>query len=317
MNIQWYPGHIAKAERQLQEQLKYADVVFEVRDARIPLATFHPRLLEWVGDRARLLVVNRTDEISASARDRWETWFRDRGERPYFTNARDGKGVVQVARAARASGDRVNEKRRKRGLQPRAVRAAVIGFPNIGKSALINRLLNRRAVKSARRPGVTRRLQWVRLSDRLELLDAPGVIPSQLPDRLQALKLAICDDIGEAAYDTQLVAAAFVDRLCQLDARHADRPPAVLLEERYQLSTAELTGESYLHQLAAARFQTDVERAARSLLDDFRQGRLGKICLELPPESPPESLPASSSELPAPDEPRAPKGNEDGDRQPI
>ena len=281
MNIQWYPGHIAKAERQLQEQLKYVDVVLEVRDARIPLATCHPRLPEWVGDRTRVLVVNRMDEILPAARDRWDAWFRDRDEQPYVTNARDGKGVAKVARAARASSDRVNEKRLKRGLRPRPVRAAVIGFPNIGKSALINRLLNRRAVKSARRPGVTRKLQWVRLSDRLELLDAPGVIPSQLPDRLQALKLAICDDIGTAAYDTQLVAAAFIDRLCQLDARYADRPPAQLLENRYHLAT-DRTGADYLHQLAELRFQNDVERAARSLLDDFRQGRLGKISLELP-----------------------------------
>jgi ribosome biogenesis GTPase A len=161
-------------------------------------------------------------------------------------------------------------------MLPRPVRAVVIGFPNVGKSALINRLLNRRVVDSARRAGITKQLRWVRISDQIELLDAPGVLPSRLTDQDAALKLAICDDIGEAAYDNQRVAAALVDLLKDLAVESA-------LRSRYSLDAHPLTGESYLHALATHRHQGDVERTARQLLNDFRTGVLGSIALEHPP----------------------------------
>ncbi|MHC5729789.1 MAG: ribosome biogenesis GTPase YlqF, partial [Nostoc sp.] len=175
--IQWYPGHIAKAERKLKEQLKRVDVVFEVRDARIPLATHHPQIAEWVEGKARVLILNRVDMITPPMRSLWIDWFKRQGEVPYFTNAQHGKGIAEVARAAHAAGVEFNQRRSDRGMLPRPVRAVVIGFPNVGKSALINRLLGRRVVESAARPGVTRQLRWVRISEHLELLDAPGVIP--------------------------------------------------------------------------------------------------------------------------------------------
>ncbi|HEY9666139.1 MAG TPA: YlqF/YawG family GTPase, partial [Coleofasciculaceae cyanobacterium] len=149
--IQWYPGHIAKAERQLKEQLKLVDVVLEVRDARIPLSTHHPNISQWVGSKARVLVLNRLDMITPAVRQLWMSWFQQQGETPYFTNAQQGQGMREVTRAAQAAGVRVNQRRRDRGMQPRPVRAVVIGFPNVGKSALINRLLGRRVVESARR----------------------------------------------------------------------------------------------------------------------------------------------------------------------
>ena len=206
-SIQWYPGHIAKAEKSLQEQLKRVDVVLEVRDARIPLSTLHPKLDQWLEGRKRVLVINRVDMIPAAARDRWQEWFKSQGQVAYYTDANQGKGVGQISRAAQAAGIAMNERRKNRGMQPRPVRAVVVGFPNVGKSALINRLLKRRVVESARKAGVTRQLRWVRISDEIELLDAPGIIPAQLTDQKAALKLAICDDIGQASYDTQRVAS--------------------------------------------------------------------------------------------------------------
>ena len=277
--IQWYHGHIAKAEKALQEQLKRVDVVLEVRDARIPLATRHPQIDQWVGNKGRVLVMNRLDMIPVNLHQRWMAWFQAQGEAAYFTEAQHGKGVAAVAQAARAAGEQMNQRRRDRGMLPRAVRAVVIGFPNVGKSALINRLLNRRVVESARRPGVTRQLRWIRISDQLELLDAPGVLPSRLHDQRSALKLAICDDIGEAAYDNQRVAASLVDLLSEL-------PPTLgvgqALRSRYDVALADLTGESYLVALAEQRYQNDVERAARQLLNDYRKGNLGALPLELP-----------------------------------
>lgn len=274
--IQWYPGHISKAERQLKEQLSKVDVVLEVRDARIPLASHHPQIKEWIGEKPHILVLNREDMISETMKNEWYEWFRNQGETLFFTNAKDGKGVKAINKASQTAGIAVNERRRNRGMLPRPVRAVVIGFPNVGKSALINRLLNRKIVASARKAGVTRQLQWVRISDAIELLDAPGIIPLKLENQEDALKLAICEDIGDAAYNNQEVAQAFVDLLVKLGSE------SVLLD-RYGLDALDMTGEEFVIKLAQTRYNNDQERVARQILQDFRKGYLGKISLEYPP----------------------------------
>lgn len=283
MTIQWYPGHIAKAERELKEQLKRVDAVIEVRDARIPLATHHPQVPNWVGGKARVLVLNRVDMISPPVRDLWAKWFEETGEISYFTNAALGKGIDAVAAAAQEAGVRVNQRRRDRGMLPRPVRAAAIGFPNVGKSALINRLLGQRVVESARKPGVTRSLRWIRISEEIELLDAPGVIPSRIRSVENAVKLAICEDIGEAGYDNQRVAAAMVDLLVNLQAANSGLISLSGFQSRYKLDAASMNGEDYLHEVAKHRYKGDVERTARQMLNDFRTGVLGQLALELPP----------------------------------
>jgi ribosome biogenesis GTPase A len=274
--IQWYPGHIAKAEKHLKEQLKRVDVVLEVLDARIPLASHHPQVSEWLGSKPRLLVLNRADMIPEGLRQAWLGWYKTQGETPYFTNAKLGEGIKALKLAAQGVGVAVNQKRRDRGLLPRPVRAVVIGFPNVGKSALINRLLGRKVVASARRAGVTRQLQWVRISEEIELLDAPGVIPLKLENQKDAVKLAICEDIGEAAYDNQCIAAAFVDLLIELNFE-------AILQSRFGLTSLAITGEEYIEKLGEKRYQGDKERAALQLLNDFRQGLMGAIPLEFPP----------------------------------
>jgi ribosome biogenesis GTPase A len=237
--IQWYPGHIAKAERQLKEQLKRVDVILEVLDGRIPLASHHPQIPQWIGNKPRLLVFNRMDMIPQGVLQSWLTWFKAQGETLYCTNGKQGAGIKALKKATQNLGITVNQRRKERGMLPRPVRAVVIGFPNVGKSALINRLLGRKIVNSARRAGVTRQLQWVRISDQIELLDAPGVIPAKLDNQEDGIKLAICEDIGEAGYDNQGIAAAFVDLLIKLNFEE-------VLNSRYDINPLTITGEDYI-----------------------------------------------------------------------
>lgn len=283
--IQWYPGHIAKAERQLQEQLKRVDVILEVRDARIPLATCHPQLQTWAGEKERVLILNRIDMITDAARDAWIAWFEQQGQRPWFSDAQRGKGIPGVSKAAQNAGAAMNNRRKSRGMLPRSVRAVVIGFPNVGKSALINRLVGKRVVESARKAGVTKALRWVRVGEQLDLLDAPGVLPSKLDDQDAALKLALCDDIGDAAYDNQRVAALLLESLKELATDPRSGVDLALFEDRYGVAVSAGSGEDFIAAAAAERFRNDRERVARQLLNEFRKGTLGRISLELPPEA--------------------------------
>ena len=238
--IQWYPGHIAKAERALTDNLAKVDLVIEVRDARIPLATSHPRLQRWIGTKQHLLVLNRRDMVSVPAREAWDAWFRAAGQTVWWCDAKAGTGVKQLQQAAIRAGAALNARRRERGMKPRPVRALTLGFPNVGKSALINRLVRQKVVESARRAGVTRSLRWVRLGQDIDLLDAPGVLPPRLDNQLAALHLALCDDIGQAAYDGEAVAMAFVTMLAGLEQVAAAGVPAGLLERRYGVALESL-----------------------------------------------------------------------------
>ena len=276
--IQWYPGHIAKAEKQLKEQLRKVDVVLEVLDARIPLASHHPQIDSWIGTKPRIVVLNRMDMIPESTMHDWSTWFKSQEKQPYFTNAKQGKGIKEIKSAAQKTGGAMNQRRRDRGMRPRPVRAVVIGFPNVGKSALINRLVGKKIVVSERRAGVTRQLRWVKISKEIELLDAPGVIPWRLENQPDAVKLAVCEDIGEASYDNQVVAAEAIDLLIELG--YSDT-----IANRFNLDPTGMTGEAFI-QAAGDRFHKgDKERVARQILYDFRTGNMGRIPLELPPLS--------------------------------
>jgi ribosome biogenesis GTPase A len=282
--IQWYPGHIAKAEQQLTQHLSKVDLVIEVRDARIPMATGHPHLQRWIKGKQHLLVINRRDMVSAQARQAWDEWFRSQGQTPWWCDAKAGTGVKQVQQAAIRAGDQLNERRRKRGMRPRPVRALTLGFPNVGKSALINRLVRQKVVDSARRAGVTRTLRWVRLGQSLDLLDAPGVLPPRLDDQQAALHLALCDDIGQAAYDGEGVALAFLEMLVALEQQPAAAVPPQLLEQRYGIAVEAGPGAANTWLSAAALKHTSgqSERMAQRLLDDYRRSVLGPIALELP-----------------------------------
>ena len=297
--ISWYPGHIAKAERELANYLKKVDVVIEVRDARIPIATTHPSVPDWVGKKPLIVAVSRLDQISANALKDWREYYamnpahKERTDaKVYFVDGKLGKGVMNLKKLALQAGDKVNAKRRKKGVLPRSVRAAVIGFPNVGKSALINRLLGRKMAKSKNLPGVTRSLQWVRIGgiksnqeDYIELLDSPGIIPAKQFDQFGAIKLAICNDIGEASYDRVVVATKMCDQLNWVYQSNPSYVNMNLIKERYNLDFDSMTGEEILYQVAQKKYKGNMISAADKLLGDFRKNLLGFGSLESPEDS--------------------------------
>ncbi|XP_073143303.1 DAR GTPase 3, chloroplastic isoform X2 [Henckelia pumila] len=276
--VQWYPGHIAKTEKELKEQLKLMDVVIEVRDARIPMSTSHPQMDSWLGNRKRIVVLNREDMISTADRNSWANYYARQGIKVVFSNGKLGMGTLKLNRLAKALAGGVNTKRKAKGLLPRPVRAGIIGYPNVGKSSLINRLLKRRLCNAAARPGVTRVLKWVRFGDDLELLDSPGMIPMRINDQSAAIKLAICDDIGERSYDVPEVAAILVQMLARL--------PTVgyeALHDRYKVEADSCVGKTFVQKLALRLFNGDSHQAAHRILSDFRKGKFGWVALERPP----------------------------------
>eukprot|EP00262_Sarcandra_glabra_P003316 TRINITY_DN13972_c0_g1_i3.p1 TRINITY_DN13972_c0_g1~~TRINITY_DN13972_c0_g1_i3.p1 ORF type:complete len:373 (+),score=66.87 TRINITY_DN13972_c0_g1_i3:113-1231(+) len=268
--VQWYPGHIAKSKRELQEQLKLMDVVIDVRDARIPMATSHPQMDSWLRNKKRILVLNREDMISTADRNAWATYFTRQGIKVVFANGQHGMGTIKLGRLAKSLAVGVNEKRRAKGLLPRPVRAGVVGYPNVGKSSIINRLLKRRMCPAAPRPGITRELRWVHFGKDLDLLDSPGILPMRISDQVAAIKLAICDDIGERSYDVADVAAILIQMLTRL--------PAVgskALYNRYRIDADGYCGKIFIEKLALQLFNGDVSQAAFRVLADYQCGYKG------------------------------------------
>ncbi|KMZ58295.1 Ribosome biogenesis GTPase A [Zostera marina] len=276
--VQWYPGHIAKTEKELKTQIKLMDVVIEVRDARIPMTTSHPLMDSWLSNRKRILVLNREDMISSADRNAWASFFTSQGVKVVFSNGQLGMGSLKLGRLAKSLAVDVNVKRRAKGLLPRPVRAGIVGYPNVGKSSLINRLLKRRLCPAAPRPGVTRHLKWVRFGKDLELLDSPGILPMRINDQVAAIKLAICDDIGERSYDATDVAAILVQLLLKLP---EVGPEAIY--KRYKIKADGSCGKIFIEKLAFQLFNGDNKHAADRILSDFRKGKFGWISLERPP----------------------------------
>eukprot|EP00960_Hanusia_phi_P072734 767867-Hanusia_phi.AAC.4 len=287
--ISWYPGHIAKAEKVLQEVLSAVDVVVEVRDARIPISTSHPMIDNWLKNRkaTRIVCMSKVDMVPASSISMWKAFLENSmNTTVVFMNCKEGgDGLIHLKRAIKKERDRVNTRREERGIAARNVKVAVIGYPNVGKSALLNRLAGMRKAKSENRAGVTKSLQWSRVEG-YDLLDSPGIIPAKLLTQEIALHLAICDDIGKASYDTILVAAHLVDEIRKVGFSLPSYVDLGGFQRRYNLPIGTMSGEEYIFRLAHSKFFGLELPAAERILDDFRGGRLGVFALEPPPTIP-------------------------------
>lgn len=282
LNLQWFPGHMAKTRRQIKEDLSRVDAVVEIADARIPRSSRNPELPELVGRKPRLLLLNKSDLADAAANQIWMQHYRAAGTPALLVDCLTGRGLDRFVPTVRELLSEKLERDAQRGMK-KAIRLMVVGVPNSGKSSFINRLAGGKRAKVEDRPGVTRSNQWIRLQSGLELLDTPGVLWPRFEDQWTGLALAFTGAIRDDATDMESVAARLLLHLARLYPQ--------LLAERYKLAeTQETTGVELLCAVGRRRGflisggEVDTERASRVALDEFRGGKLGRLTLELPEE---------------------------------
>ncbi|MCF0131411.1 MAG: ribosome biogenesis GTPase YlqF [Pseudobutyrivibrio sp.] len=279
MEFQWYPGHMTKAKRQMQEDIKLIDLVIEVIDARCPVASRNPDINDLAKNKLRLVLLNKADLADEKSNNRWIEYFVAQGFYAVGLDSRNRKNMKDV----QATLDRVCaakfEKDRARGIKNRPVRAMVVGIPNVGKSTFINSFAGKAVAKTGNKPGVTKGKQWIKLNKAVELLDTPGILWPKFEDNKVGLNLAFIGSINDAIIETRELSIELIKFLC-------DKYPKYL-NDRYQI---DVNKECYdiLVDIAASRNfvkkggELDYDKAAYTLIDEFRSGTLGRITLELP-----------------------------------
>lgn len=278
-HIHWYPGHIAKAQRNLKEKLALVDVVVEVLDARLPLSSAYKDVHLLCPDKPRLVLFNKIDLVSLKEIAFWKKVIeQESGCSVLLTNSNSPKDTNAIVSKILDMSKPVLEKLAQKQLLPRAVRTMVIGMPNVGKSSIINRLVRKSKTKVGAKAGVTRQQQWVRVHPKIDLLDTPGIIPTVQDNQEIALKLACVNSVGENAYDNEHVAR----ELLRLLARYEG-----MVREYYKLPEGEISLENIAHSRnwIVQGAKPDVERTAAFVLLNFRSGKIGKIILDEPSET--------------------------------
>lgn len=279
LHIHWYPGHIAKAERQLKEKLNLVDVVIEVRDARIPLSSSYANIKKLLGEKPRLLLLNKADLVEKSELKLWVAYLKETTGCPVIiTDAKSAKDLQAVISTAIELSEPKIQALMAKGLLRRAARAMVVGMPNVGKSSVINKLTKSSKTKTGAKAGVTRQQQWVRINPKLELLDTPGIIPTKQDDQLQAVKLAFVSSVSENAYSPEPVAQALLELLSEC--RYGQ-----IVKDHYNVDDLTLNNIAQSRNWVLKNNSLDTERTAIYVLKDFREGRLGKFILDTLPEN--------------------------------
>lgn len=281
MNIQWFPGHMTKARRMIEEDVKLVDVVVELLDARIPYSSKNPDVMDYIRQKPHLLVLNKADIADAAVTQEWISYYHAKGIPAVEADSVHGGGVARVFDAVRRTLSDKLEREREKGFVNKKIKMMIVGVPNVGKSSFINKVAKRASAKTGDKPGVTRGKQWIRLQDGYELLDTPGILWPRFDDQSVGMKLAFTGAVKDEIMDVEELACALLGIL-------RSRYPQRLLE-RYQLESLECEMDyELLERIAKKRGflvaggQLDTRRAAIILLDEFRGARLGKISLERP-----------------------------------
>ncbi len=285
INIQWFPGHMAKTRRLMKENLKLVDVVVEITDARVPYSSRNPEMKSLVGGKPRIVILNKCDMADETITAEWIEDYKSKGINAIATDCRSGRGLNKLAPVVREVLKKELEKRASKGMEGKPVRMMVVGIPNVGKSSFINRIAGGKRTKVEDRPGVTRGKQWVTLENGIDLLDMPGVLWPKFEDKTVGEHLAFTGAVKDDIIDIESLAMRLADLL--------NRECHGLLCKRYKLSDEETENiEPYdlLELIGAKRGmkisggEVNTERAAAMLLDEFRGGKIGRITLERPNE---------------------------------
>ena len=279
MQVQWYPGHMTKAKRMMQENIKLIDLVIELVDARAPLSSKNPDIDELGKNKFRLILLNKADLASDKGNAMWTKYFEEKGYFVVKINSRSGAGMKQISATIMEACKEKIERDRKRGILNRPIRAMVVGIPNVGKSTFINSFAGRAAAKTGNKPGVTKGAQWIRLNKQVELLDTPGILWPKFEDQAVGVKLAMLGSVNDEILNidelsielVKLLEEFFPEVICGRYQIEKQEEPLKVLEEIARVRGCLLKGN-----------ELDISKAANILMDDFRSGRLGKLTLEFP-----------------------------------
>lgn len=279
MNFQWYPGHMTKAKRMMQENIKLIDLIIELVDARIPMSSRNPDIDDMGKNKARLILLNKADLAEDKMTEAWEQFFKEKGYSVVKVNSKKGGGIKSIQNVIQEACREKTERDRKKGILNRPVRAMVVGIPNVGKSTFINALAGKACAKTGNKPGVTKGKQWIRLNKNVELLDTPGILWPKFEDQAVGLKLAMIGSIRDEILNKEELAAETI--------RFMLTHYKGVLAEKYSIEETEDCYE-VLSRIARSRGclrqgnELDTDKAAFLLTDDFRNGRLGRVTLEFP-----------------------------------
>lgn len=284
MVIQWFPGHMTKARRQIEEKLKLIDVVIELLDARVPLSSRNPMVDEIVKEKPRLILLNKKDLADPEVTERWIRYFAERGLSAYPVDSLSGSGTHKIPDYCMELTTEIQEKRAAKGLQPRKVRSMIIGIPNVGKSSLINRLAKKNIAQTGDRPGITKAQQWIKTGHMLELLDTPGILWPKFEDQMVGYRLAAIGSIKDEILDLTSIAGFALE---YLRTRYPDR-----LRERYKLDHIPEDKIELMERIGRIRGclikggEVDYDKVSELILRELRSGKLGPISLEEPNDLP-------------------------------
>ena len=277
MNIQWYPGHMTKAKRQMQEDLKLIDLIIELVDARVPLSSRNPDIDQLGQNKSRLILLNKADLADERQNEAWKEYFQSKGFYVVKVDSRSGSGMKMIQNVIQEACKEKIERDRRRGIKNRPIRAMVAGIPNVGKSTFISTFAGKACAKTGNKPGVTKGKQWIRLNKNVELLDTPGILWPKFEDQLVGIRLACVGSIKDDILNIEELALWLLEKLKK------DYPG--LLEKRYGVSE-EGTPLETLEAIARARGclkrgeELDYVKASGVIFDDFRGGKIGRITLE-------------------------------------
>ena len=279
MNYQWYPGHMTKAKRMMQENISLIDLIIEIVDARIPLSSRNPDIDELGKNKSRVILLNKSDLSDGKYNDMWMDYFKEKGFHVVLVNSKSGQGVKSIQGVVQEACKEKIERDRKRGIINRPVRAMVVGIPNVGKSTFINAFAGKACTKTGNKPGVTKGKQWIRLNKQLELLDTPGILWPKFEDQLIGLRLALIGSMNDEVLHVDELAVELIKFLGEnykelfINRYQIDwnDDPYVVLENLCMKRGCIAKGE-----------KADILKGSNLLLDEFRAGKIGKISLEFP-----------------------------------